>query len=82
MPAAAPHAKEPAVPQLSAAERSLVENKVRHFYEKHNPSKLSEVTSIMQKWTGREKELIAGLEQKYGKFEEQISSTDADNELC
>ena len=85
VPPAAPLAKAPAVPHnhLSTAERSLVETKVRRFYEKHNPAKVSEVPSIMEKWTGREHDLIAGLETKYGKFEEpEGGGSEAETDLC
>jgi hypothetical protein len=36
------------------------------FYQKHNPSKLSEVKSNLQKYAGKEKEMFAKLAQKYG----------------
>jgi formiminotetrahydrofolate cyclodeaminase len=36
------------------------------FYQKHNPSKLSEVKSNLQKYAGKEKEMFSKLSQKYG----------------
>ena len=36
------------------------------FYQKHNPSKLPEVKSNLQKYAGKEKEMFAKLSQKYG----------------
>lgn len=71
--------KEPAVP-VTSGEGSLVESKVRRFYEKHNPKKVAEIPSILRKWSGRETELIQGLEQKYGKFEEEAG--DESGDLC
>lgn len=71
--------KEPAV-SATSGEGSLVESKVRRFYEKHNPKKVAEIPSILRKWKGRETELIQGLEQKYGKFEEEAG--DESGDLC
>ena len=36
------------------------------FYQKHNPSKLSEVKSNLQKYAGKEKDMFLKLSQKYG----------------
>jgi hypothetical protein len=41
------------------------QSKVVSFYRQYNPSKLNEVDSIMEKWTGRENLLIQALEKKY-----------------
>ena len=47
-------------PPLAAAPQ------VQQFYQQHNPSKLSEVPALLEKYRGREPELIAKLAQKYG----------------
>lgn len=41
------------------------EAKVLDIYQKHNPTKIGEIPSIMEKYRGKELELIARLEAKY-----------------
>ena len=40
--------------------------RVYQFYQQHNPTKLSEVPQLMEKYRGKEAELIQKLEMKYG----------------
>lgn len=42
------------------------EGRVLRFYQAHNPSKVSEVPSVMRKYKGKEEALLAKLEAKYG----------------
>jgi hypothetical protein len=39
---------------------------VRAIYEKHNPQKLGDVPRILEKYRGREMELLDSLHAKYG----------------
>ena len=43
-----------------------VRSRVERIYQKYNPDKLDEVPDIIQKFKGRETQLIAALVQKYG----------------
>ena len=43
-----------------------VERKVRAIYNTHNPAKLGEVPQQLEKYRGRELQLLANLEKKYG----------------
>ncbi|KAH9195213.1 hypothetical protein AeNC1_002794 [Aphanomyces euteiches] len=42
-------------------------SKVVEFYKKHNPDKLAEVDTVLQKYKGKEEELLRKLEAKYNK---------------
>jgi hypothetical protein len=42
------------------------EARITRFYEQHNPSKVKEVVGVVRKYKGKEKELYAKLEKKYG----------------
>ncbi|KAJ1623807.1 hypothetical protein T492DRAFT_845233 [Pavlovales sp. CCMP2436] len=42
------------------------EARIMRFYEQHNPSKVKEVVGVVRKYKGKEKELYAKLEKKYG----------------
>ena len=42
-----------------------VEQRVREFYAKYNPAKLSEVTLILAKYKGKESELLSKLQKQY-----------------
>ncbi|KAL7460885.1 hypothetical protein ACHAXS_001321 [Conticribra weissflogii] len=43
------------------------------FYQKHNPSKLSQVDSTLAKYAGREKELFRQLYRKYGVISDEAN---------
>jgi hypothetical protein len=45
---------------------AAVENRVREIYNQFNPTKIAEIPNLMQKYKGKEMELIQKLEQKYG----------------
>ena len=45
---------------------SSVSQRVHEIYNQYNPSKISEIPTILQKYKGKEQELISKLEQKYG----------------
>jgi hypothetical protein len=45
---------------------ATVENRVREIYSQFNPTKIAEIPNLMQKYKGKEMELIQKLEQKYG----------------
>jgi hypothetical protein len=38
---------------------------LQRFYQMHNPEKISEVPTILERWKGREKLLFTVLNQKY-----------------
>ncbi|RHZ12287.1 hypothetical protein DYB37_005626 [Aphanomyces astaci] len=42
-------------------------SKVVEFYKQHNPDKLAEVDTVLQKYKGKEEELLKKLEAKYSK---------------
>ena len=42
------------------------QQRLRAFYRKHNPSKLSTVTATLEKYVGREELVLEKLEHKYG----------------
>lgn len=48
----------------------VVRDRVNRCYEAANPSKLSEVDSILRQYVGREHVLMAKLGTKYSKFPE------------
>ena len=41
------------------------EERIREFYQQHNPSKLSELSHILEKYDGREEELLHKLQKQY-----------------
>lgn len=43
-----------------------IRQRVVQFYKQHNPSKLDGVDSILEKFAGRERELLVKLHEKYG----------------
>lgn len=43
-----------------------MEERVRQFYQEHNPSKLASVPEILEKYRGREQELLLKLQKQYG----------------
>ena len=43
-----------------------VSQRVHEIYNQYNPSKISEIPTILEKYKGKEQELISKLEQKYG----------------
>jgi hypothetical protein len=43
-----------------------IQAKVTAIYSQHNPSKLSEIPALMHKYAGKELQLLANLEKKYG----------------
>ena len=45
---------------------SSVSQRVHEIYNQYNPSKISEIPTILEKYKGKEQELISKLEQKYG----------------
>ena len=58
-----------ASPATSNASALTIESKVREFYQRHNPSKMDEVPTLLEKYRGREAELI----QKVYAFEHCLS---------
>lgn len=43
-----------------------VRNRVVQIYQQFNPTKIAEIPKLLEKYQGREQELISKLEQKYG----------------
>ena len=43
-----------------------VRQKMEAIYKEHNPEKLGQVNSILFKYKGREEQLLADLEERYG----------------
>lgn len=50
----------------STAGSMNTEERVREFYRQHNPAKLSSVPEILEKYRGREQELLQKLQKQYG----------------
>lgn len=50
------------------------EEKVTKLYQKYNPSKISQIPQLMEKYAGREEELIRRIINKYGRHEENEST--------
>ncbi len=49
----------------TTASSSAIQEKVEEIYRKYNPSKMSDIPKILEKYQGRENELITNLEKKY-----------------
>eukprot|EP01032_Pedospumella_encystans_P011975 gene11975-13889_t len=52
-------------PVNSLSNINQIQQRVQAIYSQHNPSKLSEIPQLMEKYRGRELQLIANLEKKY-----------------
>jgi len=52
--------------QNLATTQEFHKQRLRAFYQKHNPSKLSTVTATLEKYVGREELVLEKLEHKYG----------------
>jgi hypothetical protein len=73
-PAVNPFASSPAVVvppnttniNTSTAGSMNTEERVQEFYRQHNPAKLSSVPEILEKYRGREQELLQKLQKQYG----------------
>ncbi|ETW09087.1 hypothetical protein, variant [Aphanomyces invadans] len=79
-PAASPFGAAPATPAWPSSQTAAAapfgtpsafgvdyRSKVVEFYKKHNPDKLAEVDTVLQKYKGKEEELLKKLEAKYNK---------------
>ena len=76
--AAAGAAASPAVaPTKSAAPQQSIRERVTRFYEIHNPSKLGDVDKVLEKYAGRDDELIDMLIDKYGEEPAPVGSATA-----
>ena len=53
---------------LSSSQPAAIDYKsmVRQFYLKNNPEKLADLDHIMDKYQGKEEDLLRNLERKYG----------------
>ena len=49
------------------------EDILRRYFELYNPAKLPQVPDTLRKYTGREDELLAALEKKYGKLPPEVA---------
>jgi hypothetical protein len=56
---------------------SSVSQRVHEIYNQYNPSKISEIPTILEKYKGKEQELISKLEQKYGIASSAIGSNNS-----
>lgn len=45
--------------------RNKVRNKIKKIYKHNNPSKLNEIDALMEKYKGKEEQLLKAIEQKY-----------------
>ncbi len=50
---------------LNPPKSKSVEQRVRMFYERYNPSKISSIPSILEKYKGKEQELLEKLRKQY-----------------
>lgn len=57
----------PAAPQMATHRHR---GELVDFYEAHNPDKLDQVDAILDKYEGREEELMKTLRDKYGVAEQ------------
>ena len=54
-------------PEAAASQEVSVAEYVEDFYRRYNPSKLDDVPYILEKYTGKETELLAKLENQYSR---------------
>lgn len=64
--AAAPGSARDGTPASSSSSKPSTRVRLETFYREHNPGKLDEVPGILAKYAGREGDLFAKLERKYG----------------
>lgn len=50
---------------LTPAAPLSIEDEIRSLYEKHNPSKLSEIPALLEKHKGKEQQLLERIRKKY-----------------
>lgn len=48
------------------SKEKIIKKRITKLYRKHNPSKLSEIDSLMKKYKGKEEELLQAIKNKYG----------------